>query len=112
MPTGIEVQVTAHEDPSQPRSRSLEHILGQRVQCVMGIETLNNAARAAGYAMAASDDLLNSSTAEVRSESEAWRPGEAIMPSQAAPQSVGTLQVVTEWVKSRVFGVFSRGAPA
>ena len=50
----------------------------------MGMETLNNAARAAGYAMATSDDLLNDSKPEARPEIEAWRPGEAIMASQPA----------------------------
>ena len=78
----------------------------------MGMETLNNAARAAGFAMATSDDLLNDSKAEARTESEAWRPGEAIMPSQVAPSSGNAFQAATDWVKGRIFGVFGRGAPA
>ena len=78
----------------------------------MGMETLNNAARAAGFAMAASDDLLNNSKAEARTENEAWRPGEAIMPSQVPPASANTLHTVADWVKGRIFSVFGRGAPA
>lgn len=78
----------------------------------MGMETLNNAARAAGYAMATSDDLLNNGKAEARPEIEAWRPGEAVMASQPAPSSSNTLHSVTDWVKGRVLGVFGRGAPA
>ena len=74
----------------------------------MGMETLNNAARAAGYAMATSDDLLSRSKSEPRPETEAWRPGEAIMPSQAVPQSAG----LTDWLKGRFFSVIGRGAPA
>ena len=76
----------------------------------MGMEKLNNAARAAGYAMATSDDLLNDSKPEARSEVESWRPGEAIMPSQQS--SNNTLHTVTDWVKGRVLGVLGRGAPA
>ena len=81
--------------------------------CVMGMETLNNAARAAGYAMATSDELLsNSKPDETRSEADSWRPGEAIIASKAAPSSSNMLHSVTDWVKGRVLGVFGRGAPA
>ena len=78
----------------------------------MGMETLNNAARAAGFAMATSDELLSNSKPDARTEDEAWRPGEAIMATQSPPASGGTLYTVTDWVKGRVFGVFGRGAPA
>ena len=78
----------------------------------MGMETLNNAARAAGYAMATSDDLLNNSKAEPRTEVEAWRPGEAIMARQVAPPPSNPVHTVTDWVKGRVLSVFGRGAPA
>lgn len=78
----------------------------------MGMETLNSAARAAGYAMATSDELLNNSKAEAGTENEAWRPGEAIMPSQVAAPSGNALHAVTDWVKARVLSVFGRGAPA
>jgi hypothetical protein len=78
----------------------------------MGMEKLNNAARAAGYAMATSDDLLSNNKPEASPEIEAWRPGEAIMASQAAPSSSNALHFVADWVKGRVLGVFGRGAPA
>ena len=78
----------------------------------MGIETLNNAARAAGYAMATSDDLLSRSKSEPRPETEAWRPGEAIMPSQAKPEASGTVQAVSDWLKARLVSVLGRDAPA
>jgi hypothetical protein len=78
----------------------------------MGMETLNNAARAAGYAMATSDDLLSRSKSESRPESEAWRPGEAIMPSQVTPPTAGAVQAVSDWVKGRLFSVLGRDAPA
>jgi hypothetical protein len=78
----------------------------------MGMEKLNNAARAAGYAMATSDDLLNNSKPEAKPEVDSWRPGEAIMASQAKPSSGNALHSVTDWVKGRVLGVLGRGAPA
>ena len=79
----------------------------------MGMETLNNAARAAGFAMATSDELLsNGKPPEAKTEIEAWRPGEAIMATQSAPAAGGALHAVTDWVKGRVFGVLGRGAPA
>ena len=73
----------------------------------MGMETLNNAARAAGFAMATSDELLNDSKVEAKPESTAWRPGEAIMPTPGK-----TASTVTDWVKGRLYSVFGRGAPA
>jgi hypothetical protein len=76
------------------------------------METLNNAARAAGFAMATSDDLLNNSKAEPKAEIDAWRPGEAIMASQVAPLPSNALHTVTDWVKGRVLSMFGRGAPA
>jgi hypothetical protein len=75
------------------------------------METLNSAARAAGYAMATADELLDSKRPETKAGDEPWRPGEAIMPSLIAPPS-GTLHALTGWLKGRVFGVFGRGAPA
>jgi hypothetical protein len=78
---------------------------------IMGMETLNNAARAAGYAMATADELLNNKV-EAKPENSAWRPGEAIMPSAVAPPSVTAIHTVTSWVKGRFFSVLGRGAPA
>lgn len=78
----------------------------------MGMETLNNAARAAGFAMAAGDEFLSSNTKpEIKAESEAWRPGEAVLPGTVAPPP-SALHVFTSWVKERVPGIFGRGAPA
>jgi len=66
----------------------------------MGMEALNSAARAAGFAMAASEEPY----AEVKVEARpAERPGEA-MP-RPEPARVG------DWVRS-MFGLFGRRAPA
>jgi hypothetical protein len=69
------------------------------------METLNSAARAAGFAMAASDEPLNPRTAE--SQPEAWRPGDSVALETSAARKTGTI----DWVKS-LFGLFGRGAPA
>jgi hypothetical protein len=76
------------------------------------METLNSAARAAGYAMAPADELLDSTKPESKTGDQPWRPGEAVMPSLVAPRPAGALHAVTGWLKGRVFGVFGRGAPA
>jgi hypothetical protein len=76
----------------------------------MGIETLNTAARAAGFAMASAGE---ETATETKPEAAAWRPGEAIllspnaqvaMPKRSAPSVAG-------WVKG-LFGMSGRGAPA
>jgi hypothetical protein len=77
----------------------------------MGMETLNNAARAAGYAMATADELLNNNKV-AKADNEAWRPGEAIVPSAVAPPPVTAIHAVRSWVKGRFFSVLGRGAPA
>ncbi len=77
----------------------------------MGMETLNNAARAAGYAMATADELLNNNKTGAKPENEAWRPGEAVVPGAAAPPATA-MHSVTSWVKMRFFGALGRGAPA
>jgi hypothetical protein len=76
------------------------------------METLNNAARAAGYAMATADELLDSARPEPKAADAPWRPGEAVISSLIAPPPAGTLHALTGWLKGRVFGVFGRGAPA
>ena len=48
----------------------------------MSIENLNTAVRAAGFAMATSDEPADESKPDKQPESEAWRPGEAILLSQ------------------------------
>jgi hypothetical protein len=45
----------------------------------MSIETLNTAVHAAGFAMAPSDEPVSDLKSE-NSATEAWRPGEAILP--------------------------------
>jgi hypothetical protein len=69
------------------------------------METLNNAARAAGFAMAASDEPHE----EVRTsatEATQWRPGEAVLTHQ--PSKSGR---VGDWTRT-VLGLFGRRAPA
>ena len=53
----------------------------------MGIETLNSAARAAGFAMAA-DEIADEGKSEATQDSKAWRPGEAILLKQAEAEPV------------------------
>lgn len=78
----------------------------------MSIETLNSAARAAGFAMAASEGPEDETGSETP-ESTEWR-SEAMMLHQAEPAARETPAKVSfslgEWVKG-VF-TFRRGAPA
>jgi hypothetical protein len=76
----------------------------------MGMETLKNAERAAGFAMASSDDLSNESQSEVKAETAAWRPGEAMLlqPQGIVPKAAPS---IADWVKG-LFGMSGRGAPA
>jgi hypothetical protein len=75
----------------------------------MGIETLNSAARAAGFAMASSEELFNESKPEVKLEP----PPRAGEPSvQKAPTALAQKTApATEWIKG-VFSVLGRRAPA
>lgn len=72
----------------------------------MGMETLNSAARAAGFAMAASDEPYET-PATVKVEAQGWRPSEAMMltPAVARPSHAGA------WFRG-VLGLFGRRAPA
>jgi hypothetical protein len=78
----------------------------------MSIETLNSAARAAGFAMAGSEGLDEERKSVDGLETSEWQPSEALLhrgEASAAPQS--SLKVaLSDWVK----GVFTsgRGAPA
>lgn len=78
----------------------------------MSIEALNNAVRAAGFAMASPDELSEESKPEAKPEAEAWQAGEAVLPTQdqreSAPKAASS---ATDWVKS-LFSVLGRGAPA
>ncbi len=72
----------------------------------MGMETLNSAARAAGFAMAASDEPYEEVKAEVKAET-AWRPGDGLMSAPAVERANRS----GDWFKS-MFGLFGRRAPA
>jgi hypothetical protein len=78
----------------------------------MGIEALNTAARAAGFAMAAPDDTPEEESAAKRPALEAsWRPGSPVslwVPPVAAP--VARPSQVADWFRSMLAG--GRGAPA
>ena len=74
----------------------------------MGMETLNNAARAAGFAMAASDEPYEEVKTEVKVETTGWRPSEAVMLTSAKlerPHKAG------DWFRT-VLGFVGRRAPA
>ncbi|HEY7084989.1 MAG TPA: hypothetical protein VH519_09240 [Hyphomicrobiaceae bacterium] len=76
----------------------------------MSIETLNTAVHAAGFAMATSDEPADDPRPDKLFESEAWRPGEAVLlsPDEAVAKAAPT---ITERLKG-VLGLLSRGAPA
>jgi hypothetical protein len=76
--------------------------------CVMGIEALNNAARAAGFAMAACDEPHEETRAERKPSETQWRPGEAVL-QQEPPAAAGLRG--GDWMRS-LFGLFGRRAPA
>jgi hypothetical protein len=111
-PTEGELPTSAAVDVAEPGSRSWNAGWGLRVLSAMSIETLNTAARAAGFAMATSDEASQESKAQAQPETEAWRAGEAILleqePQVAAPKAAPS---ATDWVKS-LFGVLGRRAPA
>jgi hypothetical protein len=74
----------------------------------MGIEALNNAARAAGFAMAAPDDTPDEEVAHKPARDMSWR---AAPVGLLAPPSVARPSQVTDWFRS-MLGVTGRGAPA
>src|SRR5262245_61912309 len=72
----------------------------------MGMETLNSAARAAGFAMATTDEVPAQSSAEAKPEARtAWQSREALL--SASPKATS----LVDWLKNP-FGIFGRGAPA
>ena len=75
----------------------------------MGMETLNNAARAAGFAMAASDEPYEDAKAGQKVEVTQWRPGEATLLAPAVLQQWSPK--TGDWLRS-VLGLFGRRAPA
>jgi hypothetical protein len=78
----------------------------------MGIEALNNAARAAGFAMAAPDDTPEEEVARKPALETSWRPA-APVGLLAAPAVVHVARPsqVTDWFKA-MLGATGRGAPA
>ena len=76
----------------------------------MSMETLNTAARAAGFAMATSDEVSPESKVEAKPETEAWRSSEAILVS-LEPQVVARKASAADWFKS-LLGLSGRRAPA
>lgn len=73
----------------------------------MGMEKLNNAARAAGFAMAASDEPYDEVKTEVKTEVTAWRPTGAVMLTPVTQETPHK----GEWVRT-VFGFLGWRAPA
>jgi hypothetical protein len=77
----------------------------------MGIEALNNAARAAGFAMAAPDDTSDEEVVRKPAVDTSWRPSTAVrLLGPTAPQVTRPSQV-SDWFKA-VLGATGRGAPA
>lgn len=70
----------------------------------MGMETLNSAARAAGFAMAVSDETP--AVVEAKAEAQSWRSGEPVLVHQTAPSKAA----LVVWLKS-LSGLFHRRAP-
>ena len=77
----------------------------------MGIEALNNAARAAGFAMAAPDDTTDEEVVRKPAADTSWRPSTAVaLLGPTAPQVARPSQV-SDWFRS-MLGATGRGAPA
>ncbi len=72
----------------------------------MGIETLQSAARAAGFAMASSDEPLTEARREVE---QTWLPKATLLSNEPRAETEKT-QAFGEWVKGMI-GVTGR-APA
>jgi hypothetical protein len=72
------------------------------------MEALRNAERAAGFAMAAADDIQDSKPERERDANQ-WRPGEALIKSDAPKARARWLS--HDWVRS-IASLFGRGAPA
>jgi len=77
----------------------------------MGIEALNNAARAAGFAMAAPDDPPEEEVARRPAIDTSWRPGTAVSLIAPTPLNVARPSQVSDWFKT-MLGAAGRGAPA
>lgn len=76
----------------------------------MGIESLNTAAWAAGFAMATSDEPVEQKTSSTETEPASWQTGAAVLRPTSTEVHAKSGPSPTEWVK----GMFSLGrrAPA
>ena len=74
--------------------------LGVRVWCVMGIEALNSAAWAAGFAMAGSEDTFEDTDATAKRVETRWTPGEAVLVRERPGGK-------SEWLRA-LLGLFGR----
>jgi hypothetical protein len=74
----------------------------------MGMETLNSAARAAGFAMAASDEPYQQAETG-KTENAEWRPGEAVL--RTVPVRQQPHHRTGDWLKG-LLGLFGRRIPA
>jgi hypothetical protein len=77
----------------------------------MSIETLNTAVHAAGFAMAPSDEAVDDPRPDKLMQSEAWRPGEAVLLSPDEAAAAKATPTIAERLKG-VLGLLGRGAPA
>ncbi|MGE0852523.1 MAG: hypothetical protein AB7O44_23340 [Hyphomicrobiaceae bacterium] len=90
----------------------LERALGLQSFLVMSIETLNTAARAAGFAMAAPEGPDVDGTLD-KAASGTRQPGEAVLLHQSEdlnPPEAPTKLSIGEWVRGVL--ALGRGAPA
>jgi hypothetical protein len=76
----------------------------------MGIETLNTAAHAAGFAMATSEEVAQVNKAEPKAEAEGWR-SEASLLDPERDTGAKAEPSTADWLRG-LFGFFGRGAPA
>lgn len=77
----------------------------------MSIENLNSAVRAAGFAMATSDESADENKPDKQLQSDAWRPGEAILLSPDETAAAKAAPTIADRLKG-VLGLLGRGAPA
>lgn len=79
----------------------------------MGIEALNNAARAAGFAMAAPDDTPEEEVARKPALDTSWRAAAPVGLLAPPPSPVHMVRPspLTDWFRG-MLGATGRGAPA
>src|SRR5262245_57734968 len=90
------------------REPILERLLGLESSRAMGIETLNTAAHAAGFAMAA-DEVAEDKKVEAQAETESWRSEATLLAPNTSDGK--TTPSTADWLKS-LFGMTGGRAPA